>query len=335
MTSTNDVGLASERIQNATEVDLNEVTCSTICENILWKPLSCQQCETHCCSMCIRQWLDKHPNECPMRCTSFIERPCSKFIARQLAKLKVVCIYRTYGCQEVIPYEALEKHEITCGNQIVKCIRCQLDVPRKNLAQHQPVCQQTTAMSLDRNMVHVTCQNDSKKSNSEIAALKAEVQLLRQALMARDILADNNKFHGKNGCEDFEETQISSQVIHELAKLRVRCAYASNGCRVLLFYYELEQHERVCEFESIPCELCQYPLSKRSPMAEHTRRACFEYMRNKNPSGIQQQLMILYNAFEESQAENRRLQLTITQMQKEFRDLNAACVRKDSKTSKK
>ncbi|CAF3836751.1 unnamed protein product [Rotaria sp. Silwood1] len=412
MTSTNDVGLASERIQNATEVDLNEVTCSTICENILWKPLSCQQCETHFCSMCIRQWLDKHPNECPMRCTSFIERPCSKFIARQLAKLKVVCIYRTYGCQEVIPYEALEKHEITCGNQLVKCIRCQLDVPRKNLAQHQPVCQQTTAMSLDRNMVHVTCQNDSKKSNSEIAALKAEVQLLRQALIndllfldqqkikraelkstiQLDVLlrnrvvldsaspfADNvicsvcgnvfwkpvsckncstvfcmkcrptggilgkissffkiqQKFHGKNGCEDFEETQISSQVIHELAKLRVRCAYASNGCRVLLFYYELEQHERVCEFESIPCELCQYPLSKRSPMAEHTRRACFEYMRNKNPSGIQQQLMILYNAFEESQAENRRLQLTITQMQKEFRDLNAACVRKDSKTSKK
>ncbi|CAF1535265.1 unnamed protein product, partial [Rotaria sp. Silwood1] len=99
----------------------------------------------------------------------------------------------------VVPYEALEKHEITCGNQLVKCIRCQLGVLRKNLAQHQPVCQQTTAMSLDSNMVHVTCENDFKERNSEIAALKAEVQLLRQALnghmellVARDILADNN-----------------------------------------------------------------------------------------------------------------------------------------------
>lgn len=101
MASTNDIGLASERIQSAAQVDLNELTCSTICENILWKPVSCQQCETHFCLMCIRKWLHKHPNQCPMRCASFVERPCSKFVARQLAKLQITCAYQPNGCQEV------------------------------------------------------------------------------------------------------------------------------------------------------------------------------------------------------------------------------------------
>jgi hypothetical protein len=101
MRSTNDIGLVTERVQGSTQIELSELVCSTICENILWKPVSCQQCETHFCSMCIRQWLTNHPNQCPMRCNTFIERPCSKFIARQLAKLQVACIYQTNGCNEV------------------------------------------------------------------------------------------------------------------------------------------------------------------------------------------------------------------------------------------
>lgn len=101
MASTNDIGLSTERVQCSTPVDLNELHCSIICENILWKPVACQQCETHFCSSCIEKWLRKNPNQCPMRCENYIQRPCSKFIARQLAKLQVVCIYQPNGCQEV------------------------------------------------------------------------------------------------------------------------------------------------------------------------------------------------------------------------------------------
>ena len=102
MTSTNDIGLVIERVQRSAQLDLSELHCSTICENILWKPVACQQCETHFCLMCIQKWLSKNPNQCPMRCNGFIERPCSKFIIRQLARLEVICIYQTNGCNEVI-----------------------------------------------------------------------------------------------------------------------------------------------------------------------------------------------------------------------------------------
>ncbi|CAF0796128.1 unnamed protein product [Adineta steineri] len=72
MTSTNEIGLASERVESSTDIDLSDVHCSTICENILWKPVSCQQCETHFCSKCITKWLTKNPNQCPLRCDSFV-----------------------------------------------------------------------------------------------------------------------------------------------------------------------------------------------------------------------------------------------------------------------
>jgi hypothetical protein len=57
---------------------------------------------------------------------------------------------------------------------------------------------------------------------------------------------------------------------------------------MLLPYYDLERHEQQCEFENIPCQLCQLLLSKRPPVVKHTLRACFEEMRRKNPAGIQQ-----------------------------------------------
>lgn len=101
MSSTNDMGLASERVRCSTIIDLHDLHCSTICEDVLWKPVACQQCETHFCLKCILKWLEVNPNQCPLRCESFVQRSCSKFIARQLAKLHIICIYHPNGCNEV------------------------------------------------------------------------------------------------------------------------------------------------------------------------------------------------------------------------------------------
>lgn len=101
MASTNEVGLASERVKSSNNTDSSDIYCSTICENILWKPVACQQCETHFCGSCIAQWLTRNPNQCPLRCDNFVQRPCSKFVTRQLAQLQIVCIYQSNGCNEV------------------------------------------------------------------------------------------------------------------------------------------------------------------------------------------------------------------------------------------
>jgi hypothetical protein len=143
------------------------------------------------------------------------------------------------------------------------------------------------------------------------------------------------KQHGTNNCEKFDGIPIPSQVTNDLARLRIRCVYAPNGCRVISSYYDLERHEQTCEFEMIPCQLCQLPLPNRPPIVQHTRRVCFEHMCDKNPAGIQQQFMILFNAMEETKAENHRLESTIKQIQAELKTLKSIHEKQDDKINNK
>ncbi|CAF0981121.1 unnamed protein product [Adineta steineri] len=174
MSSTNEIGLETERVQCSSEIDLSDLHCSTICENILWKPVACQQCETHFCSMCITKWLGNNPNQCPMRCDNFIQRSCSKFIARQLAKLQIACIYQPNGCNEVILYEALEKHEMICGYQLVKCTGCLLEMLQKDLTEHQSKCASVLMTCEDCKIV---CrQNDVLTHHSDRICLREQLR---------------------------------------------------------------------------------------------------------------------------------------------------------------
>ncbi len=134
--------------------------------------------------------------------------------------------------------------------------------------------------------------------------------------------------HGRNNCDNFEEVQVPTRITTGLSKLRVRCAYEQNGCRMLLYYYDLEQHEQHCKFENIPCQVCQLPLSRRLPIVKHSTRACFEEMRRKHPSGIQQQFMVLLDATEKAETENRRLTLVTDGLQEQINNLDSIYVKK-------
>lgn len=123
MLSTNTQGLSSERLEKALNVDLNDIQCSAICGEILWKPVSCQNCETHFCLRCIQQWHERHPGNCPLRCTTYAERPCSKFILRQLARIQVKCIYESNGCTEVEVLFMMKYYIICVLGHFLWCIR--------------------------------------------------------------------------------------------------------------------------------------------------------------------------------------------------------------------
>lgn len=430
MTSTNEIGLASERIQSSNDVDLHDIHCTTFCENVLWKPVSCQQCETHFCSTCITQWLNKNPNQCPMRCENFIQRTCSKFVARQLAKLQIDCIYRPNGCNDAIPYDALEKHELTCEYKPVQCSACQMIMSQKDWIEHQGHCQ--LAVKTCDNCQIVYKPNDVQLKHSDIVCLREQFQQYRFAaqneiadlrtelqqsqrnqidmLVLRGLIDDDNPIrrfhlqctaetetlnrdrivlsqnaatcfadellcstcrcvlwkpvycgkcetlfcgkcrpqvgffksitvffgaerprHGPKNCENFEEAPIPNHIITDLRRLTVRCAYAPNGCPATPFYYELEYHEQNCEYEKVPCELCQKPLSQRNSNERHSTRACFEEMRRKNPSGVQQQFKILLDATERAEAENARLKTITTDLITKMNNLDKIYMRKPEK----
>jgi len=90
----------TNRVQGLSRIDLDDICCP-ICHNLLWKLVACQSCETHFCLAYINQWLETNPRKCPMRCDRYIERPRSRSIIKQLAKLKIDCIHQPNGCEEV------------------------------------------------------------------------------------------------------------------------------------------------------------------------------------------------------------------------------------------
>ncbi|CAF4272312.1 unnamed protein product, partial [Rotaria magnacalcarata] len=90
-----------------------------------------------------------------------------------------------------------------------------------------------------------------------------------------------------------------------LSKLRVYCAYASNGCEEVLSYDALEGHEQTCQYERTPCKICGTPVSNRNTSNKHEARQCFSEMYNQDPNQIQAQFMKLLDIVETSQ---RRIQ---------------------------
>jgi len=101
MTSREQTGISSDRVKDASEINVNLLECA-ICHDVLWKPVACQSCETPFCSTCINKWITNNPNNCPSRCEAYNERKCPPFIAKLLAELKITCLYQSKGCSQVV-----------------------------------------------------------------------------------------------------------------------------------------------------------------------------------------------------------------------------------------
>ncbi len=101
MTSMEEKGISSDRVINASKVNVDDLECG-ICHDLLWKPIACQSCETPFCSSCINRWIIDNPNKCANRCETYVERKCPSFIAKLLARLQISCYYQSKGCQQVI-----------------------------------------------------------------------------------------------------------------------------------------------------------------------------------------------------------------------------------------
>lgn len=89
--------------------NIDFVKC-TICMYIYQNPIACGNCLNHFCTFCIREWLNRNPNSCPL-CKNFREIRCVPILKNMLDKLKFFCSNKRNGCEEIIGYEYVVKHE--------------------------------------------------------------------------------------------------------------------------------------------------------------------------------------------------------------------------------
>ncbi|CAM4953960.1 unnamed protein product [Rotaria socialis] len=176
MISTYQMGVSTDRIRGSPGLNLDHLECC-ICHEILWKPVACQSCETPFCSACIRQWLNEYPAQCPNRCQAYNERKCPPFVAKVLSQLKVACVYDSNGCEEIISYEALDKHEVECGFQLHRCSGCQSEILKKDLNNHEINCEAIEIVCPDCRIVYK--RGDATKIHTETVCLKEQLRQLR------------------------------------------------------------------------------------------------------------------------------------------------------------
>ncbi len=105
------VEISIDRVEQ--NINLNESTCP-ICQNIYYKPVMCNNCENHFCEACIDEWLKKNPDSCPL-CKDFDRKKASILLNNILDKLKITCVYMNLGCDEILSYQGLIRHENSCN----------------------------------------------------------------------------------------------------------------------------------------------------------------------------------------------------------------------------
>ncbi|CAF4242222.1 unnamed protein product, partial [Rotaria sp. Silwood2] len=170
-------GLPIERIDGSCEFDINDLKCN-ICANILWQPIACKNCETAFCSTCINQWLAENSGICRNECQEFLQRQCPRLIMQQLARLHFKCVNALYGCDQVLLYDNIEKHEQECDYKPLECRGCHATVLKLNYVDHENTCEEIELTCSECNMIYK--RGDAATVHTEIMCLKEQLRQLRQ-----------------------------------------------------------------------------------------------------------------------------------------------------------
>ncbi|CAF0901880.1 unnamed protein product [Adineta steineri] len=252
--STNDVGLAPDRVQNQPGPDLTDLCC-LICHNILWKPVTCERCEGYFCSACIENWLAEGRTDCPSGCEQYMKRACPRFVNTILSKLQMGCIYESNGCREILPYEAIKKHETQCGYHLASTNNVGLAPDRvRNLSgpDLEDVC-----CLICRGILWkpVTCER--------CEAYFCSACIKKWLTQGRTDCPLGREQYMKRACPRFVNTILS--------KLQMGCIYESNGCREILPYEAIKKHETQCGYQPQQCPDCLSSLLKKN-IEQHISR---------------------------------------------------------------
>ncbi|UJR08004.1 hypothetical protein I4U23_012282 [Adineta vaga] len=196
-------GIEPTRIDGSCDLKLDDLQC-VICKKIVRNVVTCKNCGALFCSSCVLKSTDQLSEKCVNGCETFVQTQCHRFITEQLARLNIVCINQARGCNAIIHYDDLEKHEIECEYQLQECHGCHELQLKKDLNEHIETCQ----------MIEMTCSKCDMRFTRGEATSHTECQCLIEQL--RKELNE----HKLQTAEQFKQIQQESKTNEELRQLR-------------------------------------------------------------------------------------------------------------------
>ena len=115
---------------------LDLIKCK-ICFNVLKNPYDCSICGNTFCYNCIKNIINEN-KQCPFNCTNFEIKPSSYIITSYLNTLNFSCLNKDNGCNEIISYNNLDKHDKECKYFFITCpnIQCSKKMKWRLLENH-------------------------------------------------------------------------------------------------------------------------------------------------------------------------------------------------------
>jgi hypothetical protein len=191
--------IISERVTNLNNQHSDLVHCP-ICSHILWKPVTCTSCENSFCFQCIQRWLfeqqeqiiecmyNENENDyitkslsltrCPFNCSPYQQRKCPPLLISILSKLTIECRNKFHGCQQILYYEQLEKHEEElCPYQIIQCPGCQQNMFKEIFNQDQHLL---TCLYVEFECLKCQSLVKRKDKHTELDCMQKQICLLKQ-----------------------------------------------------------------------------------------------------------------------------------------------------------
>ena len=132
------MGLSTDRIVDSASSSLEHVLCA-ICHDVMWHPVACAICEHSFCEACLNKWFEKH-KVCPNQCEYQRRERVPPILLQLLSPLKITCKNKTNGCEQIVRYELLGKHEQTCDFEMNQCRGCSESLLKKTLSEHESKC---------------------------------------------------------------------------------------------------------------------------------------------------------------------------------------------------
>lgn len=127
-----------DRVIPKSNIKLDYLLCQ-ICTNVLWQPEKCNSCHTHYCRFCIVFSLLKN-KKCPTCSEVYAPKSPDTFLIEDLQDLSVKCYYTTNGCNKILNYSAITKHESECIYREQNCEECNKKILKKNYHTHIVLC---------------------------------------------------------------------------------------------------------------------------------------------------------------------------------------------------
>jgi len=189
----------------------NENFVSTIlcilCHSLPLHPLQCRGSEVVLCKECYDEWAK--PNQCPQNCEKPEYKSPSKITMKLFPEVRVACRYKENGCLQIVSFDSLGMHGQECGFCEVKCPFCLNGFLRKDLKEHEKLCEhEDYTCKVCKKVVNKKEQEghscfehladlvmnmkvQNKALQAEIAAVREESKAIKEAVSPKEKCADD------------------------------------------------------------------------------------------------------------------------------------------------